>query len=388
MVKNISILGSTGSIGRQTLEVAEHLGINVTALAAGQNVELLMEQIVKFQPQIVSVQNADCAAQLADRMKQNHVLSEKRIEVFIGEQGLIEVATESNAEMVVAAISGAVGLPPVLAAIEEKKDIALANKETMVMAGKLVMDRVKQNGNILIPVDSEHSAIFQCMLGGSHSEVHKLILTASGGPFRNMDHAQLADITPEQAVKHPVWNMGRKISIDSATMMNKGLEVIEAARLYHMAGENIEVLVHPQSIIHSMVEYNDFSVIAQLGIPDMKMPIQYALTYPGKVNGPMKRLDLAAIGALTFERPDFEKFPCLRLAYEALHYGGTMPAVLNAANEAAVELFLAGRIRFLDISRLIAAVMEKQEVASDSDLGHIFEADRQARKLAIEWARQ
>ena len=384
MVKGISVLGSTGSIGTQSLAVAEHLNIPVYALAAGENVELLFEQVWKYTPKIVSVRRISDARALYDMIRSSSGLSGLGIEVVYGSEGAKAVACAEGAEMVVAAISGAAGLEPILAAIEAEKSIALANKETMVMAGRLVMRKIQEKGLTLIPVDSEHCAIFQCLSGNPVSSVNGLILTASGGPFREFEKWEMKLITPKQAINHPVWKMGAKISIDSADMMNKGLEVIEAARLFEVDADQIHVLVHPQSIVHSMVEFRDGSVIAQLGIPDMRIPIQYAMTWPDKVESGTPPLNLASAADLHFEQPDMDRFPCLALAYDALRCGGTMPTVLNAANEIAVKCFVRGMIRFTDIPILINKVMEKHIVWSDDRVEDVLDADREARTRARE----
>jgi len=360
MKKSVTILGSTGSIGRQSLEVVEHLGLSISALSADKNIDLLEEQIRKFKPMFVSVYNIDAAFELTDR------ISDTTTTVLPGLSGQIAVAYESNADVIITAIAGQAGLEPTIAALKTGKRIALANKEPLVCAGELVMQTAKEYGAEIIPVDSEHSAIFQCLAGkqykSGHSEssvltgiphINKLILTASGGPFRGMTHKQLENITPEQALKHPNWDMGAKITIDSATMMNKGLELIEAMHLFNISPEKIKVVVHPESIVHSMVEFADGSTIAQLSNPDMRQPIQYALTYPDRMPSLTKPLDLTELGKLTFEKPDMDTFPCLRLAYEAAEKGQDACATLNQANEEAVELFLSKKIGFNDIPRYI-----------------------------------
>ena len=371
MMKTVAILGSTGSIGRQTLEVVEHLGLSISALSADRNIDLLEEQIRKFKPMFVSVYNIDAAFELTSR------ISDTITTVLPGLSGQIAVARESNADVIVTAIAGQAGLEPTLAALKTGKRIALANKEPLVCAGDLVMQTAKEHGAEIIPVDSEHSAIFQCLAGQMHKadppahsnhsgssvsvskpHIKKLILTASGGPFRGMSRKHLEDITPEQALKHPNWDMGTKITIDSATMMNKGLELIEAMHLFNMSPDDIEVVVHPESIVHSMVEFADHSTIAQLSNPDMRQPIQYALTYPSRVPSLTRPLDLTELGTLTFEKPDMDAFPCLRLAYEAARKGQNACAILNQANEEAVELFLSRKIKFNDISTYIENALE------------------------------
>ncbi|MCL2426872.1 MAG: 1-deoxy-D-xylulose-5-phosphate reductoisomerase [Oscillospiraceae bacterium] len=362
MNKSITILGSTGSIGRQSLEVIEHLNYSVCALSADKNIDLLEKQIRKFKPKFVAVYDKGAAHELKTRINDTTttVLSEMK--------GQIEVAGNSNADVIVTAIAGQAGLEPTIAALKTGKRIALANKEPLVCAGELVMQTAKEHGAEIIPVDSEHSAIFQCLDGkkykSGHSEssaligiphINKLILTASGGPFRGMTHEQLENITPEQALMHPNWDMGAKITIDSATMMNKGLELIEAMHLFDISPDKIKVVVHPESIVHSMVEFADGSTIAQLSNPDMRQPIQYALTYPARLPSLTKSLDLTELGKLTFEQPNMDTFPCLRLAYEAAEKGQTACASLNQANEDAVELFLNKKIGFNDIPRYIGS---------------------------------
>jgi 1-deoxy-D-xylulose-5-phosphate reductoisomerase len=378
-MKNLVVLGSTGSIGVNTLNIvaAHPERYRVVALTGGNNIERLEEQIRAFRPQLVAVISQSQAALL--RMR----LGADSPEILHGVEGLIACASHGEAQMVVSAIVGAAGLVPTMAAIEAGHDIALANKETLVTAGPLVMARAAARGVRLVPVDSEHSAIFQSLVGHRKGDVRRLILTASGGPFRERSLAELAQVTPADALHHPNWSMGRKITIDSATMMNKGLEVIEARWLFDLPAERIDVHVHPQSIVHSMVEYIDGSVIAQMGIPDMRTPIAYALSYPERFALEIPQLDLCRIGSLTFEQPDLQKFPCLKLAYDALREGGTAPTILNAANEVAVESFLRGDITFLNISRVIAAVLE---APCDHRLEHVddvLRADRRARTRAL-----
>lgn len=380
--QGLSILGSTGSIGTQTLEVVRLFPdrLRVRALTAHSNAALLIEQALEFQP--------DCVV-LGDEGELETVreaLGGTEIRVLCGSEGLSEAATLPEADTVVAAVVGFAGMEPVLAAIKAGKRIALANKETLVVAGALVGRLVREHGATLIPVDSEHSAIFQCLVGEPENSVERLILTASGGPFRTRPRDTFAAITRDEALQHPNWSMGAKITIDSATMMNKGLEVIEARWLFDLGADRIDVLVHPQSIIHSMVAFADGSTKAQLGVPDMKVPIQYALSYPTRWDAPHERLDWTALQCLDFETPDLEKFPCLRLAYEALRKGGTAPAVLNAANEAAVALFLNERLRFVDIPRVIEAVLDALPVA-DATYDALQNADAEARRRVAEHAR-
>ena len=377
-MKRLSVLGSTGSIGVSTLEiVAAHPDrFRIVALTAGTNLSLLASQIRLFQPEVVSVIRPE------DVLKLKELLGTSAPRILAGIEGLIACSTHSDADMVVSAIVGAAGLVPTMAAIEAGKDVALANKETLVTAGALVMEAVERKGVQLYPVDSEHSAIFQSLEGHRKKDVRRLILTASGGPFRDKALAELKQVTPADALAHPNWSMGKKISIDSATMMNKGLEVIEAKWLFDLPLERIAVHIHPQSIVHSMVEYVDGSVIAQLGIPDMKTPIAYALSYPERLELNLPSLDLCALGTLSFSEPDTNRFACLGLAYEALGEGGTAPAVLNAANEVAVEAFLNKEIAFLDIPGIIRSTLEGHR---NGPLGHIDEvlrADRWARMAA------
>ena len=371
----LSILGSTGSIGTQALEVAEAVPeIEIVGLTAHSNIELLESQARRFRPLAVAVMEEGSA------LKLQRTLAGEKIEVFYGMEGLEIIASLSSADMVLNSLVGNIGLMPTVKAIDAGKDIALANKETLVSAGELIMKRVREKQVALRPVDSEHSAIFQCLQGNSGNEVRKIHLTASGGPFKDKTKEELELVTVEDALKHPNWSMGRKITVDSATYMNKGLEVIEAKWLFNLSLEQIEVLVHPQSIIHSMVEFMDGSVMAQLGEPDMRTPIQYALTYPKRVEGPAHKIDFFTRNKLTFEPPDMEKFPCLRLAFDAVKTGGTMPAVLNGANEEAVDGFLKGRLCFTDIPRLIEMTMDAYTVKYDFDLEDALEADRWARE--------
>ncbi len=378
-MKNISLLGSTGSIGRNVLEVVRQFPgrFRIVGLAAGANGRLLREQIEAFNPEKVSIGDAKLAGELAQSLPPGW--SEK---ILTGTAGNVAVATLPGADTVVSAIVGAAGLTPTLAAIEAGKNIALANKETLVMAGHLVMAAVKRCKVTLLPIDSEHSAIAQALEAGKRADVSKLILTASGGPFRNLADRELWAVTPEQALAHPNWDMGNKISIDSATLMNKGLEVIEARWLFDIAVEAIEILIHPQSIVHSMVEYLDGSVVAQLGVPDMRIPIAYALSYPERLRMNLPRLNLASASDLSFSRPDFEKFPALKLAYQVCKRGGSLPAVLNAANEVAVEAFLAGAIRFPEIALVVAETVSRLPREEGASLTAILDADLAARMQA------
>ncbi len=378
MRKNISILGSTGSIGQSTLSVVEKFPgrFRVAALAAGNNVELLEKQARQFMPAVVSIAGEMSAENLRKR------LSDIPVRVLSGVAGMIEVAGAAEAEITVSAIVGTAGLVPTMAAIQAGKDIALANKEALVSAGELVMAECRGKGTRLLPVDSEHSAIFQCLHAGAGRDIRRLILTASGGPFRNFTKKDLENVTVSQALRHPNWSMGKKITIDSATLMNKGLEVIEAHWLFGIPAEKISVLVHPQSIVHSMVEFNDGAVIAQLGMPDMKGPIAYALSYPERLEGVSPAPDLAAVGTLTFEKPDMDRFPCLAYAYEALRTGGSLPAVLSAANETAVKYFIEEKIGFMDIPRVIKATMEAHTIHHIKTVEDALKADLWARREA------
>jgi 1-deoxy-D-xylulose-5-phosphate reductoisomerase len=377
-LKTLSILGSTGSIGVNTLEVVAAFPdkYQVAALGAGRNIELLQQQIEFFCPQIAAVIFEHDAQLLRQRLGNNPV------EIVHGVEGMIRCATFAKSEMLVAAVVGAAGLVPTMAAIKAGKDIALANKETLVMAGELVMAEVAKNGVKLLPVDSEHSAIFQSLSGQRSEDVRRLILTASGGPFRDLGVDKFTQIAPADALAHPNWDMGRKISIDSATMMNKGLEVIEACWLFGVPERLIDVVIHPQSIVHSMVEYRDGSVMAQLGIPDMKTPIAYALSWPERLPLPQPALDLCQIAQLSFSAPDMERFPCLPLAFKALAQGGTLPAVLNAANEVAVEAFLNEQLGFVQIPQLIEQVMDVHQPEALTSIDQVLQADLWARREA------
>lgn len=379
MVKCVSILGSTGSIGRQSLDIISRLPIRVAALTAGTSVERMAEQCRQFQPELAVMATQEAATQLAKE------ISDLPIRVSFGEAGLIEAATMNDADCVITAVVGMVGLKPTLAAIRAGKRIGLANKETMVCAGELVMAEAKEYGAEIVPVDSEHSAIFQCLMGSQdRSEVKRLILTCSGGPFFGMTKAQLQNVTKADALKHPNWKMGAKITIDCATLMNKGLEVIEAMRLYEMPLEQVDVVIHRQSIIHSMVEFVDGAVMAQMGAPDMRLPIQLALTYPERTACPVDALDLLTCGPLTFSAPDLECFPCLALAMECAKKGGTACPVMNGANEEAVAKFLRDEIGFYDIYRLVKNAVDSVPFIQNPTLDEILEADCLARKCVNE----
>lgn len=378
MIKAISILGSTGSIGRQSIAAAEHLGLKVAALTANKKTDMVEEQARRLKPEFVAVFDEAAANDLRIR------LADTNIRIGSGMTGLIEAATLDSIECVVTAVSGSVGLKPTLAAIDAKKRIALANKETLVCAGEIVMPRAAETGAEIVPVDSEHSAIFQCLMGRKTGELKKILLTGSGGPFRGKSRAELESITPEEAVKHPNWSMGAKISVDSATMMNKGLEFIEAMHLFGVTPDDIEVVVHPQSIIHSMVELVDGTVIAQLGVPDMGLPIQLALTYPERVDSPFKRLNFADMKDMTFEAPDFEKTPCLKLAMDCARTGGTAPCIMSAANEVAVALFLGHRLGYNQIYDCALSAVENIDIVMQPDLESVLEADKAAREYVLE----
>ncbi len=384
MGKRIAILGSTGSIGKNALRVIEALGegYEVLALSAHKNVKLLAKQVRQFRPKYAVVTNKGYVGEFRELVKGIGV------EVLGGEEGLVEIAQMSGVDLVLTAVVGAAGLPAVLAAAKKGKTLAIANKEPLVIAGELLMKTAKENGAAIVPVDSEHSAIFQSMQAGTVDEVSKLILTASGGPFRGATAEEIQNVTLEQALEHPVWQMGPKVTVDSATMMNKALEVIEAHWLFAMPVEKIEVLIHPESVVHSLVEFVDGSVIAQLGTPDMCMPIQYALTYPRRTRGIAKHLRLDELGSLTFEKPDVGVFRALVLGFEVAKEGGSGPVVFNAANEAAVEHFLAGRIRFANITELIEHCVRKHDVKKIKSLEELLEADRWARREVNECLKQ
>ncbi len=377
MYRNITLLGSTGSIGRQTLDVVRRLKINVTALTANRSVKLLEEQAREFNPRAV------CIADENKYLEMKNSLADTDIKVFGGDDGILECARLSESELAVNAIVGIAGLRPTLEAISAKKDIALANKETLVTGGEIVKNAVIENGVKLLPVDSEHSAVFQCLQGAPRGSLKKIILTASGGPFFGKTRDELERVTVKEALNHPNWSMGAKITIDSATMMNKGLEVIEACHLFNVGLDDIEVVVHRESIIHSMVEFNDNAVVAQLGSADMRIPIQYAITYPERVESPCLPLDFAELGSLTFTKPDREVFECLALCERAFGQGGLMPAVANGSNEAAVELFLSGKIGILDIPRLIKKAMINIPNKQNINIDDVYTADSEARKIVM-----
>ena len=378
-MKRIALLGSTGSIGTQVLDVVSRLPerLKVVSLAAHRNVELLAEQVRRFHPSIVSIGSQEDSERLRELLGDIGSLR-----IVWGPEGLKQAAITPEADVVVVSVAGTVGLAPTLEAISAGKDIALASKEVLVAAGHIVNRLVREKGVQLLPIDSEHSAIFQCLQGEDRSKIRKLMLTASGGAFANYPLKDLERVTVKQALAHPTWSMGRKITVDSATLINKGLEIIEAHWLFGVDASCIEVVIHPQSIVHSMVEFVDGSVIAQMGVPDMRLPIQYALLYPERVDTDLPRLDIAAKGTLTFAKPDPERYPGLGLAYRAAKAGGTMPTVLNAANEVAVGLFLDGKTGFLDIERTVRRVMDSHTPARDPDLDQILDADTWARDAA------
>ena len=375
--KKIVVLGSTGSIGINTLRVITRLRnrFQIVALAAKENINLLEKQIRKFHPEVLALANKKSAQELRGRFKSMKVLD--------GEEGLIEVARLKEADLVVSAIVGASGLIPTLEAIRAGKRVALANKEALVMAGEIVMQEVHKRGAEILPVDSEHSAIFQCLKKEGKKKVSRIILTASGGPFLNFSFSRLKLVTPQEALRHPTWEMGKKITIDSATLMNKGLEVIEAHHLFGIDIDRIEVVIHKEAIVHSLVEFVDGTMLAHLGTPDMRLPIQYALTCPERLPNPLKRLDLVKIKKLTFQKPDTRKFPCLKLAYEAARIGGTAPAVLNAANEIAVSLFLKRKVGFMEIPEMIEKVLKRHKPIKNPTLNEILKADAWAREEAL-----
>ena len=380
--KGISILGSTGSIGCNTLRVLEAFGterFRVVALGAGRNMERLSEQVARHRPELVSVESEECAAELRARLRAAET-GEPRI--MVGEEGLVEAATHAAARIVVSATVGAIGFVPTLRALEAGKRVALANKETLVMAGELMTRAAQASGAELLPVDSEHNALHQCLRGEDRREVRRLVLTASGGPFRTRTKEEMRRASVAEAMRHPTWSMGAKITIDSATLMNKGLEVIEAHWLFGFGPDEIGILVHPESIVHSMVEMIDGSVIAQMGVTDMRHAIQYALTYPERHPTDLPPLDLTELSTLHFEAPDVERFPCIALAYRALREGGTVPAAMNAANEEAVRAFLDGEIALTDIPRVIEQVMDRHTARAVTDLSAVLETDREARLSA------
>jgi 1-deoxy-D-xylulose-5-phosphate reductoisomerase len=375
-MKRLSILGSTGSIGVNTLHIVSQFPerFEVVGLSAGLNTKLLKQQVLRFRPKIVSVLNKELSESL------RRELPRIPVEIVHGVEGLIQVATHPEVDQVVSAMVGAVGLIPTLSAIKTGKPIALANKETLVMAGKIVMEEARQHHVPILPVDSEHSAIFQALLGHRREDVHRLILTASGGPFLNLPASRLHEVTVKEALTHPRWEMGKKITIDSASLMNKGLEVIEAHWLFNIPMDKIVILIHPQSVVHSMVEYVDGSVVAQMGIPDMKIPISYALSFPERLPLNLPRLDLSRNEALNFAQPDPERFPCLKLAYQSIEIGETMPAILNAANEIAVNAFLEGSLKFTEIPLFLQRVMGEHEVRTVHTVEDILKADHWARE--------
>ena len=381
-MKQIAILGSTGSIGCNTLRVVEALNgaFGVATLGAGSNVELLAEQIVRHQPRLVSVSDEASAEKLRYELGQRSVA--KLPQISIGVEGLIEVATCAEAEIVVGAVVGALGLLPTHRALELGKRVALANKETLVIAGELMTRAAAKSGAELLPVDSEHNALHQCLRGEKREELKRLILTASGGPFRTASKDEIENATRAQALKHPTWQMGAKITIDSATLMNKGLEVIEARWLFQCSADEIDIVVHPQSVVHSMIELVDGSIIAQLGVTDMRHAIQYALTYPERCPSTLPPLDIARLSSLHFEQPDLERFPCISLAYHSLRAGGTLPAAMNAANEEAVHAFIDERIGLTGIPRVIEGVMSQHRPQPATDLAAVLDADRTARAAA------
>lgn len=375
MVNSISILGVTGSIGRQTVAVAEHLGLKVAAITANSRIDVLEQQTRRLKPELVAVYDENAAKSFRT------AVADMNVRVVSGLEGLIEAAVYPASDCVVSAVSGSIGLKPTLEAINAKKRIALANKETLVCAGSLVMKRAKELGAEIVPVDSEHSAIFQCLMGREKGELNKILLTGSGGPFRGRARSELENITPEQAVKHPNWNMGAKISVDSATMMNKGLEFIEAMHLFGVTPDDIQVVVHPQSVIHSMIELVDGTVIAQLGVPNMELPIQLALTYPERMPSMFDGPDFASLAALTFEEPDLEKTPCLGLAMQCARTGGTAACVMSAANEVAVHKFLRGELGYNRIYDAAAAAVDAIAPVYTENLDEIISADAEARRF-------
>lgn len=378
MVEKLSILGSTGSIGTQTLEVARKLNLQVTALSAHSNIDLLEQQIREFTPSVAVVFDES----KADELKLN--INDLDTKVYSGMDGLLYAATLDNCDLVVNSVVGMVGLKPTLASIQAKKNIAFANKETLVAGGALVMEQAKRNGVTLFPVDSEHSAIFQCMQAcPPEKSLKKIILTASGGPFFGWTSSELKDVTVEQALNHPNWSMGAKITIDSATMMNKGLEIIEAAWLFDMSPDNIDVVVHRESIIHSMIEFVDNSVLAQLGLPDMRIPIQYAITYPHRFESPVQSLDFSKISSMTFYEPDYDTFKCLSACKKAFKKGGIIPAVANGANEVANKLFRDGKISFLEIGELVMGAVDNFEAQDAKCLQDVLDADKKAREYVL-----
>lgn len=381
--KRIGIIGSTGSIGRSTVEVLRNLkknnfDVEVVFLSANKNIHLLAEQVKELSPRFVYIENPSKAKEFELQYDFNN------IKVITGFNNLLDLVGSDGYDMLIAAVVGFYGLAPIEVAIKSGKQIAVANKEPLVVAGKLINSLIKEFNSLLLPIDSEHSAILQCLTGEQHKEISKIILTASGGPFRSKSIGEIENATIEDALNHPNWDMGDKITIDSATMMNKGLEVIEAKWLFNIDIDKIDVIIHPQSIIHSMVEFSDGSIKAQLGIPDMKIPIQYAITYPQRVSSDFSRVDFTKYSNLTFEKPDPVKFECLQLAFDAIKNGGTYPVVLNASNEIAVELFLKGKIKFLHIAKIIKFMLEKHKSIDNFEMEHIYEIDRNTRKEITE----
>jgi len=376
MINGLCILGSTGSIGVQALNVCENLKINVVSLIAHSNIKLMEEQIRRYKPKVAAMQDEKAASELKQAVEDTNT------KVLAGEEGILEAVTHNDADTVLTSVVGIAGLLPTVAAINAGKNIALSNKETLVTAGSIITKLAKDKGVKIFPVDSEHSAIFQCLAGNRNRDVEKIILTASGGPFRGYTKEQLKNVTVEQALKHPNWSMGSKITIDSATMMNKGLEIIEAMWLFDVPVSKIEVIVHPESIIHSMVAFKDGSIMAQMGAPDMRIPIQLALTWPERIENPFRRVDFDKLKTLNFDKPDLETFEALKLAYEAAETGGTLPCAMNAANEVAVDMFLQGRISFLQITEVVGQVMKEHFVNSKPVLNDIIDTDRKARELA------
>lgn len=381
-MKKISIFGSTGSIGVNTLNVIDNLNKNgfdveIVYLSSNSNLDVLTGQINKYKPKGVIINNKDSFEKLKS-------LNFSNTEILFGENGLLEVASRDDYDILVSALVGFAGLLPTIEAIKKSKRIALANKETLVTGGKIIMDLIKKSGAELLPIDSEHSAILQCIVGENSKEISKLIITASGGPFRKLDKNKFKDVTVKDALNHPNWKMGKKITIDSATLMNKGLEVIEAKWLFDIKPENIEVLIHPQSIIHSMVEFTDGSVKSQMGVPDMKIPIQYAITYPERIHSDFERMDYKNLKDLTFEEPDFDKFECLKLAFDSLVSGGTYPVVLNAANEIAVELFLNSKVKFIEIPGIIKNSLDNHKNLTNFEVSDILTIDKFTRKQILD----
>ena len=375
-MKNVVILGSTGSIGKSTLDVIRNLKhkYNVVALSANSQWELLSKQVNEFKPESVSLADERCVESLRNSLSGNSV------QILTGEDSVRDMVSKENVDIVLSAIVGGAGLPAAIEVVKNRKTLALANKEALVMAGGVIMPMAKEYGVSIIPVDSEHSAVLQALRAGRREEVKKIIITASGGPFRNYPKEKLPEVTKEEALNHPTWNMGKKITIDSATLMNKALEVIEAKWLFGLDATQIEVVIHPESIIHSLVEFCDGSVIAQMGLPDMKVPIQFALTYPDREDGSVEPLDLSKLGTLNFQKPDIDKFPALRLGYEVVEKGGTMGATFNAANEVAVQAFLDNKIKFTDITKTVEHVMQTHNFIGNPALQDIIDADEYARK--------